>query len=260
MSSERLALQIMDCRIKITGLDASLAHRVRDLFVAFPAVDGRRADAKVVGEVSGRGWRVQLVDGHVLTGTGHNGLLVAVGTAINTAVLQQTHHLAIHAGLVARGTGAVAFPAESGAGKSTLTAACIEQGMAYLSDEALCIAADDSLAVPYPKPLTLSTSSLRLLGVDVPVDGLGRVPEETERILSPADIGAKSPDVDQRFRVEHVVLPVRCSRDTRLIRLPASTTVTELLRHSFNAYLDPRRAVHMAVGIARGREVLATSL
>jgi hypothetical protein len=251
VKAQVLALQIMDCRIKITGLDASLTERVRDLFLAFPAVNGGEANARIAVDISTHGWRVHSVDKHDITGSGHNDLQIAIGTAVNAAVLQQTRHLAIHAGLVAFGDGAVAFPAESGSGKSTLTAACIQQGMAYLSDEALCIAADDALAVPYPKPLTLSALSLDLLSVDIPKARPAGGSTATERILSPAEIGAALVDVSQKFHVRHVVIPVRGSHSTRLVELPASTTVTELLRHSFNAYVEPRRAVQTAVRVAR---------
>ncbi len=77
---------------------------------------------------------------------------------LNTMVPDTDAHLVIHAGCVAA-EGAVLLPGGSGAGKSTLVAACVEQGLTYLSDEYAVVDLATGSMVPYPKPLSLDEHS-----------------------------------------------------------------------------------------------------
>lgn len=72
----------------------------------------------------------------------------------------------LHGGVVSDGHRAVVLCGESGAGKSTLTAALVQAGWQYLTDEVAVIDPATSVATPYPKWLDLSTGSLQLLGLD----------------------------------------------------------------------------------------------
>lgn len=72
-------------------------------------------------------------------------------------------HVLLHAGGVVRGDGlAMVLPAPSGSGKSTLTTGLLDRGLAYLSDEAVAIAADRTVA-GYPKPLSLDPGAWPVL-------------------------------------------------------------------------------------------------
>lgn len=75
---------------------------------------------------------------------------------------QARGRLVFHAGAVDRG-GVVVLPAASGSGKSTLTAALVARGARYVSDEASVVHPVTLLVDPYPKPLSLSASSLAAL-------------------------------------------------------------------------------------------------
>ena len=66
----------------------------------------------------------------------------------------------VHAGVVAQGERALLLPGASFAGKSTLTAALLDAGLTYLSDEYAVLDAAGRVH-PYPRPLTLRTPTGR---------------------------------------------------------------------------------------------------
>lgn len=78
------------------------------------------------------------------------------------AIDQARDRLVFHAGAIDLG-GVVILPAASGSGKSTLTAALVARGGRYVSDEATVVHPATLLVEPYPKPLSLSASSLAAL-------------------------------------------------------------------------------------------------
>jgi hypothetical protein len=87
----------------------------------------------------------------------------AVGTLVwwlNRLVAASSSHLVLHAGCVAGRTGGVLLPGGSGAGKSWLTGACVDDGLAYLSDEHAVVDLDTGLLLPFPKPLDLGDDGL----------------------------------------------------------------------------------------------------
>ncbi len=77
-----------------------------------------------------------------------------------------THGVVVlHCGAVRTPDGRIiVMPAPPSAGKSTLTAALVAAGCDYLGDESVGIHPDGSL-LGYPKPLTLSPESRRVLGL-----------------------------------------------------------------------------------------------
>lgn len=159
---------------------------------------------------------------------------------LNTAAVADADCFAVHAGVVASGSQAVAFPGPSGVGKSTLTAACLLAGLDYVSDEALCVRWDNSALLPYPRPIALSRWSAAAVGRSSTVD---------EELLTAADLGAAvsaGPLV-----LAHVVLLDRAELTTRLavpalVPVPRRDAVGELLRRSFTHWRDPERAFLLA--------------
>ncbi len=95
------------------------------------------------------------------------GVVDTVVAEITQLVLSgTTDQILLHAGAVERDGRVVAVAGPSGRGKSTLTAALVQRGFAYVTDE-LAVVDPTSLAVsPYPKALDLDAESLNLLGLD----------------------------------------------------------------------------------------------
>jgi hypothetical protein len=86
---------------------------------------------------------------------------------VNHQAVESTKgRLLVHAGAVASPAGAVVMPGRMGAGKSTLTAALVQSGLAYLSDELAVIDPDTRRVEPYPRAIALDASARRLLGLD----------------------------------------------------------------------------------------------
>ncbi|MGH9268766.1 MAG: hypothetical protein ACRD0D_11390, partial [Acidimicrobiales bacterium] len=163
---------------------------------------------------------------------------------INLAALDAYRGLAVHAGVVARGSHAVAFPGASGAGKSTLAAACLLAGFDYVSDEALCIDYASSAVVPYAKPLKLSAAALRLIGAPAEIVAGGR--DEVEVVASQLSAVASAAPL-------HLAEVVRLSRSPgppRLERLPSAQVVTSLLQFSFNHFKQPGQAFELSTRLA----------
>jgi hypothetical protein len=73
-------------------------------------------------------------------------------------------HLLLHAGGSASIDGsAVIVHGASGAGKTTLTTALVQSGLAYVTDETICLDPDTLVIEPFTKPLTVKPGSQELL-------------------------------------------------------------------------------------------------
>jgi len=75
---------------------------------------------------------------------------------LNALAIDNAPHVLVHAGCVGDRS-AVVLPGASGAGKSTITAACVADGLTYLSDEYAAIDPGRGTVVPYPRPVELAT-------------------------------------------------------------------------------------------------------
>jgi hypothetical protein len=80
------------------------------------------------------------------------------------------------------------LPGSSGSGKSTLTAALVQRGCGYLSDEAAVIDPGWLEIEAYPKPLSLRTSSIALLRHEAIEGDLN----EQERLVSSSAFHARA--------------------------------------------------------------------
>ncbi|MCB0977183.1 MAG: hypothetical protein KDB02_06950 [Acidimicrobiales bacterium] len=86
--------------------------------------------------------------------------------AFNYFVSRSATHPILHAAALTDPLGRVVlFPADRNKGKSTLTAALVQRGWTYLTDESAAIGPDDLAVLPCAKPLTLDRASRRALGL-----------------------------------------------------------------------------------------------
>ena len=176
---------------------------------------------------------------------------------VNAALVEVAPVPSVHAGVVEVDGVAVAFPADSGTGKSTFTAALLQAGARYLSDEALVLHPGGRVE-PYPRPLFLAPGRAAALGLPAPTF---RGPDEVA--FAPGVLGPVAATADRPV-LRHVVALVRGSGrpgleplpgGALLEPLPAGEVATLLLRNCFNHYRDPRAAfdgVADAVEGARG--------
>ncbi len=117
-------------------------------------------------------------------------LVASVVSEITLLALARTPgHLLVHAGGVERGGQVVAIAGQSGRGKSTLTAALVQRGFAYLTDELLAVDPTTRSVLPYAKPLDLDPIACRQL--DLVVDGERRAGKDRQPVPV-AQLGAVS--------------------------------------------------------------------
>ncbi len=200
------------------------------------------------------GHQYQLFDNdRVLVARGSRGkVLMRLLPALNSAAIKSVGAFAVHAGAVARGGDVVAFPGPSGAGKSTITAACLQQGFGYVSDEALIIEPTSEAVVPYPKALWLSPRTRRLLGVTD--DDLVTIVDETRKapVLATA-LGSRI--AASPLRLTHLVLLKPSDGPPHLEALDPGVTAHELLRNAFNRYQQPEVWFRLVADLARSVHV-----
>ncbi len=172
--------------------------------------------------------------------------LDALLMAVNARTVFDSPGLSVHAGVVAAGGVAVAFPADSGVGKSTLTAACLRAGLDYVSDEALVLSWEDGAVLPYLKPLTLSAWSLAAVGASPPLPGREERPVTAGRAgLGP---GRRSPAARSPAAAG--------ARPSAAALRPAARGdgAAALLRNSFNHFAAPAEALGLAGAAMRDAE------
>lgn len=166
--------------------------------------------------------------------------LETVLVALNAIAIEEVRTFAVHAGVVALGGLVVAWPGVSGAGKSTLTAACLQAGFQYVSDEALVL--DEGRVRCYPKWISLDAWSLAALHLPPPPDG------RPERPVPVDEVGAPAP---ADLHLGHLVVLDRRPGPADLRPASAALSASLLLQHSFNHYKDPLGAFREATAAAR---------
>jgi hypothetical protein len=160
---------------------------------------------------------------------------------VNRAALAAARAYAVHAGVVAARRGAIAFPGASGFGKSTLVAACLRQGLGYVSDEALCIRPDSELVQPYPRPLALDPWSARAVGLQ---------PVADERYVTAGELGA--PTQIEPLALADCVLIDRRPGAPALEHVPRGEVLAALLRRSFTGWRNPEAAFALVQRLVSG--------
>lgn len=145
--------------------------------------------------------------------------------AVHCAALDATPTLPIHAAALAAHGGCVMLPAASGAGKSTLAAAAMQRGLTLVSDEAACLTSPARLIVPHTRPIKLSRTSRRLLGVSDESDA------EAEIGLAP-DIFGLAAAPTSTHRCVGVLLPRREPGQTAALEpVSKSVALAAVLEH-----------------------------
>jgi hypothetical protein len=165
--------------------------------------------------------------------------------------------LCVHAGVVAAPGGTIAFPGASGHGKTTMTAALIQVGFGYLSDEVLALDRQTAAITPFPRPLAVDATSWALLGFD-PETGPG--PGEESLIPPHRLVHEPGAFESEDFRptapaVSDIVLARRSRNESGLDRVDRGQAVQALLAHSFNHYQDGRSSFQVAVRVVRSARV-----
>lgn len=118
-------------------------------------------------------------------------LLAQLPTVLNDDG-SHTHGVAVvHSGVVRTPDGRViVMAAPPNAGKSTLTAALVAAGCDYLGDESVGVRPDGTV-LGYPKPLTLSPESRRVVGLaesDFPHTAVDEIRADVERVTAAAAV------------------------------------------------------------------------
>ena len=91
-------------------------------------------------------------------------LISLVGTVNMRAIGAAGGSLLLHAGAVCRADGrAAVLCGPSGSGKSTFTAVLAGRGLAYVTDETVCLAPESLRITPFRKPLSLKAGSHHVL-------------------------------------------------------------------------------------------------
>lgn len=128
--------------------DPMLKAHLRVLFGGLPRADHIGAD------------RLGVDDHDLLTDQ-----LLALMSRINVAAIDAAAgNLLLHAGAVAQPDGSAAILCgRSGSGKTTLTIRLAETGLAYLTDEAVCLEPQTLRLTPFRKPATVKLGAQQLL-------------------------------------------------------------------------------------------------
>lgn len=237
---------ILGTRFRVICDAPSIGSRLESLLEPFSALNGSHHAAEVsfsVGKAADGGVWLRTEPDNLWTGP-EEVLLGRLIGELNSLALERSPHLAVHCGVVAVRGGAVAFPARSGGGKSTLTAACIQAGFAYVSDEALCLDRTTGGVVPYPKPLSLTSAALRRLGLERRNHG------GDQELLHAKDLGGSV--VEGQPRLAHVVMIERSSTKVELVPLSRSEAIASIIGFSFNHYKDPVGSFRVTVEAGRG--------
>ncbi len=243
----RFAVRATDSEY-LAPVDRVLEHFLLDHRVGVPA--SRRfalAEARAVKRAVGDGEILVYRDCRRVGPAGSLGsALTRLVTSLNRQAIDEFDGFAVHAGVISLDGEAIAFPNTSGGGKSTLTAACVEAGFDYVSDEALCIDVRNGLVIPYPKPIALSDRSVELLGLSLPemsVAGSG-----LESLVTAQDLGGDA--ATSRLSLRHIVLSQFGHDRVELQEVAASEAMVALLTLSFNHYKLGQEAFRLAAALA----------
>lgn len=179
---------------------------------------------------------VELPEELSISGSLDDATLRAVSSRLELLVC--THlpdRIAVHAGVAVHREQAIVLPGSSMAGKSTLTAALVDLGATYFSDE-FALIDEQGLVWPYPRPMTLRSTAGRARTLPANAAEVGG---------PPVPLGLLA---DLRYAPE----------SWRADEMSAAHGVLALLRNSPAAQLEPERAMN-CLGAAMAHEPLSVT-
>lgn len=247
MSSRTFEVSLLDVRFHV-----DVPESRADLLAPYPSIASirRPPDFQIVVRETAKGADHWEVKGDSMTICDAGLLADTLLSAVNIGVLTRTRHVAMHAGVVGFGDGAIAFPGASGAGKSTLAAACVRKGLAHVSDEALCLDVQTALVQPYLRPLALAADSSRLVGATA---GARRSSSPAAKSVVSADqLGGQNALGPLTLR--HIVLLTRQAGPPLLTEIPRREAFAALLRHAFNHYRMPAQTFDVVLGVVNAAQ------
>jgi hypothetical protein len=222
----------------------SNVHRLLEAF-AIEALPQRPAAFFSISAADEVPYRLLLGDEELVAGPS-DAILDRLMAQLNYIALERCPYLASHAGVVSMGAAAIAFPGPSGSGKSTLTAACVQEGFGYVSDEALCLQDSSGAVIPYPKPLNVWPQALAKLHIDVAPNRVRPM------LLTPGDLGGSF--AQSGIALTDVVIRETnidgTSPEMKLWPVPRAQLLMTLMRNAFNHYKYKRVAFDLAALIA----------
>ncbi|CAN5653315.1 hypothetical protein BH10ACT1_BH10ACT1_08160 [soil metagenome] len=165
-------------------------------------------------------------------------------TTLNQIAAASTTVLALHSGAVVSPSGAVVLlPAVSGSGKTTLTAALVQAGWGYLTDEAAGVRQGSLQPVSYAKPLVLDPASAAALGLS----GRSSVNVAVDELRAGATVAAEAVGP-----VTAVVLPrYEAGAEVELTPLEGVDAFPALAEHALNLRHVGRPGFEALVDLAR---------
>lgn len=151
--------------------------------------------------------------------------------------------VALHAGAVASGEGAILLPAPRDTGKSTLVASLLHLGFRYLSDEIGVLDPVTGRAYPFPKHLHLDQEAVEgFPGLEERLeDRNGHSRGRLQRTVRPEDLDA-SVGVPARVR-SMVFMSEAREGPPRLSEIPKAEAVERMAANCFNLHRYGERGV-----------------
>ncbi len=214
-------------------------------FTGDPARPGGHRIDLVVGEreTAQGGTTIDIVvDGVVRDRGVRTGAVVArLFDRLDALLAEQTAGLRFHAGAVERDGEVVVVAGRSGQGKSTLTAALVQAGWRYLTDELVVVDPDSLQVTPYLRPLDLDAASLAALGIAEPDISTGLRKDK----VVPSRLGATS--TGGRIAAVVVLTDHAPEGDPVAESLPAPEAVMAMVTLTFaSTFADPDALVDLA--------------
>lgn len=225
-------------RLTVAVEDASLHSLVRTVLTDLmgAAVDSPQGHIRVVGHGP---WRVRSPSSDAVV-TSRDETLSALSAAVNQTVIDLVDGLALHAAVLCRDGATVVLAAPSRTGKTTLTAALLDGGWGYVTDECLLVPwSGQAVPAPYHRALALSKWSLDALGWS----GTASVAGVEEQMVVASSRNGRLSDFPEP--VSDVVLLRREGRTPGMFLTHRTAALRGLLARGFNHHERPADALEV---------------
>ncbi len=182
----------------------------------------------------GEAWLVGQLEGRAYCCQGLNAIASLVKMAIfSDALAKMDESIAIHAAAVGQGRMALVLPGRAGSGKSTLTAALVDEGLEYLSDDLIMLDPDLNMMRGVPFSLSVKETGTEILSGRFPYlrDLPLNIRLDSKRVrylpLAPAQ-DERGPD--RSFKIAWIVFPTYDPEGTdELLSIGAGAALVRLM-------------------------------